>query len=74
MVYWIRMFRNIRTGETYQVTASEAYLPPLRRRIVEECDGAPEWENESIYEHQAGLDIRLPGSLPGDRFVVELKA
>ena len=68
---WIRTFRNNRTDG--EVTASEAYLPPLRRRIVEECGGDPDWENESVYEHQIGLDFMRPGDLLADRPVAELK-
>ncbi len=48
MVYWVRTFGNTRTGETFEVASNEQYLPPLRRRIVKECGGKPDWENESI--------------------------
>jgi hypothetical protein len=64
MVYWVRTFRNTQTGKIFEVTSDEQYLPSLRKRIVEECGGQPDWENESIYEHEAGLDMRLEGSHP----------
>jgi hypothetical protein len=61
MVYWIRRFRNRHSGETFEVTSDEQYLPSLRRRIVIECGREPDWENESIYEHESGLDMKLEG-------------
>lgn len=61
MVYWIRRFRNRHSGETFEVTSDEQYLPSLRRRIVMECGREPDWENESIYEHESGLDMKLEG-------------
>jgi hypothetical protein len=41
----------------------------LRRRIVHECGNEPDWENESIYEHQVALDAQLSGAHP----TVEIK-
>ena len=58
-MYWIRTFRNTRTGKTFEVASNEQYLPPLRRRVVKECGGEPDWENENVYEHQ-GLDVKWP--------------
>jgi hypothetical protein len=63
MVYWIRTFRNKRTDKIFEVASDERYLPPLRRRIVQECGGDPDWENESIYEHQQ-LDMKRDGEHP----------
>jgi hypothetical protein len=63
IVYWIRTFRNTRTGKTFEVASNEQYLSPLRRRVVKECGGEPDWENESVYEHQ-GLDVKWPGEHP----------
>jgi len=56
MIYILRAFKHVPAGEVYEVAASESYLPPLRRRIVQECGGDPEWENENVFEHQVGLD------------------
>jgi hypothetical protein len=64
IVYWIRTFRNTRSGKIFEVASDEQYLPPLRRRIVQECGREPDWENESIYEHQVALDAQLPGEHP----------
>lgn len=60
MAYWVREFRNTRTGKRFRVASDEAYLPPLRRRIVGEYGGDIDWENESVYEHQQ-LDMKLDG-------------
>jgi hypothetical protein len=49
------------------VAAEEQYLPPLRKRIVQEYGCDSDWENESIYAHQVGLDEERPGELPGGR-------
>jgi hypothetical protein len=64
MVYWVRTFRNTQTGKAFEVTSDEEYLPPLRRRIVKECGREFGWEDESRYEHEPGLDIRLDGEHP----------
>jgi len=64
MVYWVRSFRNTQTGKAFEVASDEPNLPPLRRRIVQECGCAPDWENESIYEHEAALDMQLDGEHP----------
>jgi hypothetical protein len=69
MTYILRTFKHLPTGEVYEVAVSENYLPPLRRRIVKECDGAPEWESESVFQHQVGLDITRDGDI--DRPLVE---
>jgi hypothetical protein len=63
MGYWVRTFKNTPTGKMFEVASDEQYLPRLQERIVKECGGDPDWENESIYEHQA-LDIKLDGSHP----------
>lgn len=63
MTYVLRTFKHVLTGEVYEVAASERYLPPLRRRIVKECGGDPEWENESVFQHQVGLDITRDGDI-----------
>jgi len=64
MVYWERWFRKTGTDEAFKVTSDEQYLPPLRRRIVQECGREPDWDNESIYEHQAALDREHEGPHP----------
>jgi hypothetical protein len=71
MAYRIRTFRDLRTNDVYEVAASEQYLQPLRRRIVQECGGDPEWENESVFQYQAGLDVEMPGEI--DRPVVRIE-
>ena len=43
----------------------------LRLRIVQECGGDPEWENESVFQYQAGLDVEMPGEI--DRPVVRIE-
>lgn len=60
-----RTFRNTQTGRSFSVTSDEEYLPPLRRRLVQELCCEADWENESIYEHQLGLDIKRDGDFPG---------
>ena len=45
------------------MASDEQYLPKLRRRIVQECGGDPDWENESIYQHEA-LDMKRDGVHP----------
>jgi hypothetical protein len=63
-MYWVRTFRNTQTKTTFEVTSDEKYLPPLRKRIVEECGREPGWEDDSRYEHEPGLDIQLDGEHP----------
>lgn len=63
MTIWIREFRNSHTGRRYEVASSEPHLPLLRRRLIAECGREPGWDNESIYEHQVGFDLRLRGDL-----------
>ena len=63
MVHWVRTFRNTRNGKRFQVASDERSLPTLRRRLVQECGCERDWENESIYEHQA-LDVKFPGNHP----------
>jgi hypothetical protein len=53
----MRIFVHVLTGEIYEVAASESHLPTLRRRIVEDCGGDPEWKNETIFQHQVGFDV-----------------
>ena len=33
--------------------------------------GDPEWENESVFQYQAGLDVEMPGEI--DRPVVRIE-
>jgi hypothetical protein len=60
MIY-VRNFRNKPTGKSFEVVSDEPYLPPLRKRLVQECGCEPDWENESIYEHEAALDVNYEG-------------
>ena len=61
MICRIRVFRDARSGRTFEVVSDEQHLPSLRRRLVQERGCEPDWEDESIYEHQVGLDIKFPG-------------
>jgi hypothetical protein len=63
VAFIVRIFKHIPTGDIYEVVASEKYLPPLRRRIIEQCGGDPEWENESVFQHQVGLDVPMDGTI-----------
>jgi hypothetical protein len=64
MTYWTRTFHNPFTKQSFEVTSDEKNLPALRARIVRELGKDPEWENESIYVHQPGLDHSSEGLHP----------
>ena len=63
MTHWIRMFHNPHSKKFYEVTSDETNLPRLRARLSEQ-KGDPEWEDESIYVHQYGLDYPCDGEHP----------
>jgi hypothetical protein len=64
MAYWIRTFHNPYSKKHFEVTSDERNLPRLRARIAK-LKNDPEWEKESIYEHQDGLDRQHDGQHPG---------
>jgi hypothetical protein len=63
MAYWIRMFHNPHSKKFFEVTSDETNLPRLRARIAE-LKKDPEWEDESIYVYQDGLDYQRDGQHP----------
>jgi hypothetical protein len=64
MACWIRTFHNPHSKKSFEVTSDETNLPQLRARIVRELKKDPEWEDESIYVHQHGLDRQYDGQHP----------
>jgi hypothetical protein len=65
MTYLKRIFVHLPTGEVFEVAASESHLSKLRRAIVEDCGGDPEWVNQTIFQHQVGFDIEKTGDIGG---------
>jgi hypothetical protein len=63
MTYWTRTFHNPFTEQSFEVTSDERNLPALRARIAE-LKKDPEWEDESLYVHQPGLDHQSEGLHP----------
>jgi len=64
MTYWTRTFHNPFSKKSFEVMSDETNLPRLRERIVSELEKDPEWKDESIYVHQAGLDMAHHGQHP----------
>jgi hypothetical protein len=67
MTVWTRTFHNPFTKKSFEVTSDEQNLPKLRERIVKELQADHEWQNESIYVHENGLDHQTEGSHPDIR-------
>jgi hypothetical protein len=60
MTFWMRQFENTKTGQRFRVHSETQYLPPLRAEIAK-LRNDPDWTDDTIYKHHAGLDIRRPG-------------
>lgn len=63
MPYWIREFEKAETGERFRVYSEAQYVLELRRQVAEHLM-APDWSDDQIYRHNAGLDIKLDGKHP----------
>jgi hypothetical protein len=61
MVYWVREFKDRRSGDRFWVYGEAPDLPKLRAKIAEQRS-EPDWLNQEIYVHDAGLDLQLPGN------------
>jgi hypothetical protein len=64
VAYWIRDFQNVKTGASFRVTSDIQYIPPLRRAIAKKLND-PQWEDDNVYKHDAGLDTKFDGFCPG---------
>ena len=62
-IYWTRTFHNPLTKKSFEVVSDETNLPRLRARICE-LTKDPQREDESVYEHQHGLDRQHQGQHP----------
>ena len=63
MAYWIREFTNVKTGARFRVSSAIHYIPPLRREIAKKLNDQ-QWEDDNLYKHDAGLDMKLEGLCP----------
>ena len=45
-------------------TSDIQYIPPLRRAIAKKLND-PQWEDDNVYKHDAGLDTKFDGFCPG---------
>jgi hypothetical protein len=61
--FWIRSFHNPYSKKSFEVTSDEKNLPRLRARISK-LKNDPEWEDESTYVHEYGLDRQCDGQHP----------
>jgi hypothetical protein len=61
MVYWVREFKDRRSGVRFRVYGEAADLLSLRAKIAEQRS-EPDWLDQDIYVHDAGLDMQLPGN------------
>ncbi len=61
MVFWVREFQNRKSGQRFRVYSERQYVPPLREEVAKYC-GDDDWLDDSIYEHDAGLDVRFDGA------------
>lgn len=63
MHFWIRDFKNSRTGGHFRVYSDATNLPTLRKQIAERLKDA-EWMDDTMYKHDSGLDMKREGSHP----------
>jgi hypothetical protein len=63
MAYWIREFKNAKTGARFRISSAIHYIPPLRQEIAKKLNDQ-QWEDDSLYKHDAGLDMKLEGLCP----------
>jgi hypothetical protein len=61
--FWIREFNNRDTGQRFRVYSKAQYLPSLRQAVADQQVDT-DWLDDTIYLHDAGLDIRLDGNVP----------
>ena len=60
MHYWIRDFKNNRTGQRFRVYSEAQYIPALREQVAEQTKDA-EWIDDMVYQHDPSLDMKRDG-------------
>ena len=61
MVYWVREFKDRRSGDRFRVYGEATDVTSLREKIADQLS-EPDWLDQEIYVHDAGLDMQLPGN------------
>ena len=63
MVYWIREFKNSKTGKRVRVYSEAQDIPSLRREAANHF-GDQGWLDDQIYKYDARLDMKRDGRHP----------